>query len=321
MNDLSKSLTIEQVSFPAIDKAEIELSIARLDLIHPLASGNKFYKLKPNLNYARQHGYTCLLSFGGAFSNHIHAFALYAGQQGFKTIGIIRGEPQYATNPTLQDAQQAGMRLKFVNRKEYKRRHDKDYLEQLQQAYPDALIIPEGGSSQLAVSSCREIMHQINEINGFDIVAAACGTGATFAGLACGLSEKQTALAYAALRDESLAARIKGFIDNTAPTTQGNYKLVQADFGGFAKFNQDVLDFILLFLEHTGILLDPIYTGKMMFRFMQQVESGEFKKGAKVCMVHSGGLQGWRGMKDQVIKLGGKQSWAIIDKNLNLNLY
>lgn len=315
-------LTVERITYPVAEQASLSLYMARVDKIHSLASGNKFYKLKPNLDYAKQKGITRLLSFGGAFSNHIHAFSLYASQQGFETVGIIRGEPEYANNPTLQDAQNAGMELIFVNRQEYRLRHDKTYLDQLQKKYPDTLIIPEGGSSQRAVASCRQLMQEINQIKECDVITAACGTGATFAGLVCGLTDNQTAIAYAALRDESLEERIKQFVidgqGRSKSRANSQYKIEQADFGGFAKFKPEVLDFVLDFLDKTQILLDPIYTSKMLLQLTQQIKAGEFSKGASICIVHTGGLQGWRGMKCQVIKLRGKKSWDIIENKLNL---
>ncbi|HIP94581.1 MAG TPA: pyridoxal-phosphate dependent enzyme [Leucothrix sp.] len=308
-------LTIEKKSYPVADFLGIKLYMARIDKIHPLASGNKYYKLKPNLEYAKKQGITRLLSFGGAFSNHIHALALYAHQQGFETVGIIRGEPEYAKNPTLVDVQRVGMTLTFVNRQEYRRRHDKVYLARLQEKHPDTLIIPEGGSSQLAVGSCSQLMHDINKVQEFDYVVAACGTGATFAGLVCGLSQNQIAIAYSALLDDSLNERIDKYIANEGKTNI-NYKIESAAFGGFAKLSKEVLDFVLDWLDKTNVLLDPIYTSKMTLRLMQQIKSGEFPEGTSICIVHSGGLQGWRGMERQVIKLSGSKSWAIISKKL-----
>lgn len=308
-------INIQKISHSIIEQSGVELYIARVDKVHPLASGNKYYKLKPNLEYAKKHGFKRLLSFGGAYSNYIHAFALYAAKKGFKTVGVIRGEPEYATNPTLQDVQEAGMELKFVNREEYRLRNDDAYLSQLQQEFPDTLIIPEGGSSQIAVASCKSLMCDINKIQKCDIIAAASGTGATFAGLVCGLGGNQTAISYAALKDETLLDRIKVFISDEGLSNY-KYRIESASFGGFAKLDKSILDFILDWLDQTGILLDPIYTGKMGFRLIQQIKSGEFSKGTSICMVHSGGLQGWRGMKGRVIKISSVKSWAIINEKL-----
>jgi 1-aminocyclopropane-1-carboxylate deaminase/D-cysteine desulfhydrase-like pyridoxal-dependent ACC family enzyme len=309
------TLIVQKVQLRQIDNLGVALSIARADLIHPLASGNKIYKLMPNIEFAKANSYTELLSFGGAFSNHIHALASMANKHGLKSIGIIRGESDYATNPTLQDAQNAGMHLEFVTRQEYKRRNDADYLSALQQRYPNALIIPEGGSSQLAIKGCAQLATEINAIQTDGVLAVACGTGATVAGLVCGASINQSIIGYAVLRDESLAERVDAFIQNEKSASQ-NYKIEPADFGGYAKLDKPLLDFIFDWLEQTDILLDPIYTSKMCMKLMQQIELGEFKAGTSITIVHSGGLQGWRGMKSRVIKLVGDEKWQIIEKYL-----
>ena len=295
----------------------ITLSMARLDTQHPLASGNKFYKLKPHFEFAKQQGITQLISFGGAYSNHIHALALFAKQQGLQTVGIIRGEAEYADNPTLQDVQKAGMQLHFVNREEYRLRFDKDYLENLQQHYPDALIIPEGGSSQLAIAGCAKLAQEINQIDEFDVLCVACGTGATFAGLINGISTKQTAMGYAALKDKTLSQRVETFLSNDNIAQKNNYRIEKADFGGFAKLDKSLLEFVFDWLEQTGILLDPIYTSKMCMRLVQQIEAGEFKDNSSICIIHSGGLQGWRGMQQRVTHLMGNKKWQQLSRLLN----
>jgi len=310
------ALIIQKVSSKLADNAGITLSIARADLVHPLASGNKIYKLMPNIEYAKANGYTELLSFGGAFSNHIHALALMANQHGLKCIGIIRGESDYATNPTLQDAQNAGMKLVFVTRKDYKRRNDADYLSELQAQFPKALIIPEGGSSQLAIGGCVKLAEEINEIQKCDALTVACGTGATVAGLVCGASKNQSVIGYPVLHDESLAGRVENFIKNEKRDIASNYKIEAADFGGYAKLDKSLLDFVFDWLDQTGILLDPIYTSKMCRQLMKQIEAGEFESGTSICMIHSGGLQGWRGMERRVRDLSGDVAWKRVEAYL-----
>jgi len=296
---------------------QIKLSMARIDMLHPLASGNKYYKLLPHFEFAKQKGISKLVSFGGAYSNHIHALALFARQQGFQTVGIIRGEAEYADNPTLQDVQKAGMPLYFVNREEYRRRYDRDYLENLQKHYPDALIIPEGGSSQLAISGCAKMAKEINQINAFDVLCVACGTGATFAGLISGMSEKQTAIGYAALKDKTLSQRVENFLCRENIVQRKSYHIEKADFGGFAKLDKPLLEFVFDWLEQTGTLLDPIYTSKMCMCLMQQIEAGEFTDGSSICIIHSGGLQGWRGMQKRVTQLMGKKKWQQLNSLLD----
>ncbi len=311
------NILLDSIQLSSLQPRHLTVSIARFDQQYPLASGNKFYKLTPHFALAKQKGISKLVSFGGAFSNHIHALALFAKEQGFQTVGIIRGEAEYADNPTLQDAQKAGMQFHFIKREEYRRRYDEDYLENLQQQYPDAMIIPEGGSSQLAISGCAKMAQEINQINRFDVLCVACGTGATFAGLIRGMSTKQTAIGYAALKDKSLAQRVDAFLDNEKLAQQKNYRIEQADFGGFAKLDKPLLSFIFDWLEQTGILLDPIYTSKMCMRLVQQIEAGEFVDSVSICLIHTGGLQGWRGMKRRVIQLAGKKKWQQLESLLD----
>lgn len=309
------TLEIQTLAHPIAKSAGITLNIARADLLHPLASGNKFYKLAPNLEYAKQQGFKRLLSFGGAFSNHIHALALTAQAHGFSSIGIIRGEAEYARNPTLQDAQSAGMQLQFVSRDDYRRRNNADYLKVLQDQFPEALIIPEGGSNQLAIQGCKQLANEINAKHEADIITVACGTGATLAGIVCGLNNEQTAIGYAVLKDKSLQKRVDDFIKKE-DCHHDLYHIELADFGGYAKMDKALLNFIFEWLEQTGILLDPIYTGKMCMRLMQKIASGEFKEGTSITLLHSGGLQGWRGMKSQFVKLLGEEKWGKLENYL-----
>ncbi len=311
------AIHLDLIDLSLLQQKNIRLSVARLDQQHPLASGNKFYKLNPYFELAKQKGISKLVSFGGAFSNHIHALALFAKEQGFQTVGIIRGEAEYADNPTLQDVQKAGMLLHFINREEYRLRNNPDYLQKLQHRFPDAMIIPEGGSSQLAIAGCAKLAKEINQVKPFDVICVACGTGATFAGLISGLSINQTAIGFAALKDETLAQRIAHFLDQETTVKHNNYHIEKADFGGFAKLDKPLLSFIFDWLEQTGILLDPIYTSKMCMRLLQQIEAGEFVDSASICLIHTGGLQGWRGMKRRVIQLAGKKKWQQLESLLD----
>ncbi|MCK5918453.1 MAG: pyridoxal-phosphate dependent enzyme [Cocleimonas sp.] len=317
MNLSDFTVPIVTINLPLADKYGISVAMARVDTVHPLASGNKLYKLLPNIDYALQNNYQQILSFGGAFSNHIHALALYAQSVGLQSIAIIRGEKEYANNSTLSTATAAGMRLVFVDRATYKRRYDKDYLQQLQQQYPEALIIPEGGSSELALQGCTELMRQINKSclqrddSIPDTVAVACGTGMTFSGLMNGAQPDQTVQGYLVVKDHSVAKRVDDLLANHSQHQP--YKMHYADLGGYAKFKAPLLEFILEFLQQTNILLDPIYTSKMCYCIMQQIEAGQFKVGSKLVIVHSGGLQAWYGMKRKVVMLAGDYAWQKIE--------
>ncbi len=321
MNLSNFTVPIEIINLPIADKVGVSIAIARTDTIHPLASGNKLYKLFPNIEYAQQNNYQQLLSFGGAFSNHIHALALYSQSVGLQSIAIIRGEKEYANNPTLSAATVAGMTLVFVDRATYKRRYDQDYLHQLQQQYPQALIIPEGGSSKLALQGCTELMQQVNKSclqmdNSIpDVVAVACGTGMTFAGLVNGAQSHQHIQGYLVVKDHSVPERVDRLLAKHSQY-HPHYKIHYADLGGYAKFKAPLLGFILEFLQQTNILLDPIYTSKMCYHMMQQIEAGQFKVGSKLVIVHSGGLQAWHGMKRTVVKLAGDNTWQKIEAYL-----
>ncbi|HIO92342.1 MAG TPA: pyridoxal-phosphate dependent enzyme [Leucothrix mucor] len=306
-------LPINPITLEVAEQAGISLSVVRADKIHPLASGNKLYKLQPNIDYMQQQSYPQALSFGGAFSNHIHALALYTQSLGIDSIGIIRGEEKYASNPTLSAARQAGMTLVFVDRSTYRRRHNEDYLQDLQSKYPKAFIIPEGGSNKFALQGCRILMQQINkrhlEINGIvpDVITVACGTGTTFSGLVAGATHEQSVQAYLVVKDPSVHTTINTQLGYKIATT--NHSIHAADFGGYAKFDIDLLNFILDFLAQTNILLDPIYSSKMCKKLTQQIEDGKFISGTCITIVHSGGLQAWLGMKAKVIQIADEEVW------------
>jgi 1-aminocyclopropane-1-carboxylate deaminase len=315
---MNNKIIHQQIKSKITVNAGIKLYMARADTLHPLASGNKIYKLRPNLDYAKANNISRILSFGGAYSNHLHALALMAKVYGFESTAIIRGESDYANNPTLRGVQAAGMQLEFVNRLEYRKRNEEAYLVELQKRYPNTLIIPEGGSSQLAISGCAQLARDVNMTHQSDIIAISCGTGATLAGIVCGLAENQKAIGYAVLIDQSLEERVATFI-TAEKSTNIQFSIENADFGGYAKLDKKLLDFILDWLEKTGILLDPVYTSKMCMRLMQQIEAGEFQQDTSITMIHSGGLQGWRGMKNRVVEIAGEAVWAKIFSNINNN--
>ncbi|HQV25140.1 MAG TPA: pyridoxal-phosphate dependent enzyme, partial [Acinetobacter sp.] len=194
----------------------VQLTIKRLDQIHPHISGNKFFKLKYNLLAAQEQGLNQVLTFGGAFSNHIAATAFAAHHFGFQSIGIIRGDElaHQMLNPTLAMAQQLGMQLHFVSRAEYRLRHDIDYLHQLQQRYPNSYIIPEGGSNALAIQGCQEILSD-DDLQNFDVICCAVGTGGTIAGLIESSASHQHILGFSALKGDFLKQDIQHWTKKT----------------------------------------------------------------------------------------------------------
>ena len=295
----------------------IKITLLDSSYLHLHASGNKLFKLSPNLDYAIAHGFTQVLSFGGAFSNHIHALALYGKSKGLQTHGVIRGEPEYANNPTLKDALQQGMRLIFVDRKTYRLRNDPDYLRELADQYPQTFIIPEGGSNLLAVKGCEQLAELVLNTTPqtVDMVAVPCGTGGTLAGLVSGFKQSriQLVLGFTVVRDSRIPTVIKTLLD---AKKHADYQLIAADYGGYAKFDSALLDFILKWLNETGVLLDPVYTSKMCQKLIEMIKNNQIEQGKHICVIHTGGLQAWMGMRDKVVKLRGEEAWRQIERAL-----
>ena len=277
----------------------ISLVIKREDLIHPFVSGNKFRKLKYNLLQAKAEKQSCLLTFGGAFSNHIAAVA-YAGKEyGFQTIGIIRGEElatKIESNPTLKFAQECGMQLEFVSREDYRLKTELTFLEQLEKKYGSFYLIPEGGTNELAIKGCEEIL--TNEDAVFDYIGCAIGTGGTISGIINSVLSHQKVLGFPALKGDFLQDEIRNFVQNE------NWELItDYHFGGYGKINSDLVEFINWFFEQTQIPLDPVYTGKMVFGIVDLIEKNYFPENSKILVIHTGGLQGIQGMN---LKLNNK---------------
>ena len=266
----------------------VQLTIKRLDLIHPQISGNKFFKLKYNLLAAQQQGFSQVLTFGGAFSNHIAATAYAAQRFGFQSIGIIRGQ-ELATqdlNPTLQTAHDLGMQLHFVSRAEYRLRHEVEYLQQLQQQYPQAFIIPEGGSNSLAIQGTQEILSP-DDLENYDVICCAVGTGGTLAGIIESSSEQQHVLGFSALKGDFLKHDIQQWTDKS------NWSLTDAYCcGGYAKITPKLLQFMQQFEQQHHIPLEQVYTAKMMMGLLDLIQHHHFSAHTRILAIHTGGLQG-----------------------------
>lgn len=268
--------------------SSVQLTIKRLDLIHPQISGNKFFKLKYNLLTAQQQGLSQVLTFGGAFSNHIAATAYAAQRFGFQSIGIIRGE-ELATqdlNPTLQTAQDFGMQLHFVSRAEYRLRHDVEYLQLLQQQYPQAFIIPEGGTNAFALQGTQEILSEDDRKN-YDVICCAVGTGGTIAGLIESSSNQQQIVGFSALKGNFLQHDIQQW------TIKSNWRLTDAYCcGGYAKTTHELLQFMQQFEQQYAIPLEQVYTAKMMMGLFDLIQQNHFPANTRILAIHTGGLQG-----------------------------
>lgn len=290
LHDLQQRQVPTQNTHAAV--ADPTVTIRRLDQIHPQISGNKFFKLKYNLIEAQRLGYRQILTFGGAYSNHIAATAYAAQLFGFESIGIIRGEElaSQALNPTLSTATQHGMQLRFVSRAEYRQKHLPDYMQQLQQQYPDAYILPEGGSNQLAVLGCQEILCP-QDHDDFDVICAAVGTGGTLAGIITASNTQQQVLGFSALKGDFLSQAVQQHLHCLDP--RDNWQITDDYSGaGYAKTTPELLKFIDQFEQRYAIPLEPIYTGKMLYGIMDLISKHNFKAGTRILVIHSGGLQG-----------------------------
>jgi 1-aminocyclopropane-1-carboxylate deaminase len=283
----------------------ISLFFKREDLIHPFVSGNKFRKLKYNLLQAKIENQSVLLTFGGAFSNHIAAVAFAGAAQGFKTIGIIRGEElksKIAENPTLQFAQDCGMQLEFVTREGYRQKNEVAFLENLKNKFGNFYLIPEGGTNNLAIKGCEEIL-TIEDTN-FDFICCAVGTGGTISGIINSSKQHQKVLGFPSLKGDFLQNEIRIFAKNE------NWKIVSDyHFGGYGKVTSQLIDFINDFYTKTKIPLDPIYTSKMVFGVMDLIEKNYFPENSKILLIHTGGIQGIQGMN---LKLEAKKLPTIL---------
>jgi 1-aminocyclopropane-1-carboxylate deaminase len=274
------------------ESSTISLTIKREDLIHPFISGNKYRKLKYNLVQAKEESQTKLLTFGGAFSNHIAAVA-YAGKEfGFETIGIIRGEElidKMEENPTLQFAKNCGMQLHFISREEYRLKDDALFFEDLKQKLGVFYHIPEGGTNELAIKGCEEILENDDAI--FDYICCSVGTGGTILGLINSAKPHQKILGFPSLKGDFLKEEIRKFAKNN------NWELIsEYHFGGYGKVNADLITFINSFYKENKIKLDPIYTGKLVFGVIDLIKNNYFPVNSKILMIHTGGIQGIQGM-------------------------
>lgn len=271
----------------------VKLFLKREDLLHPYVSGNKWRKLHLNLEKAISLGAKTLVTFGGAFSNHIYATAAAAEEAGIESVGIIRGEETAVSNPTLQFAASRGMTFHFVDRKSYR---DKTILQkELLHRWPHSYFLPEGGTNCLAIEGCVGIVNE--EVAAMDVVAVPVGTGGTLAGILKAMPRETQVLGFSALKALFIQKDIETLLTscNLEPVTSWSI-ITDAHVGGYGKINTQLIDFIREFKEEQGVLLDPIYTGKMMFHIKKMMSEKYFKPGSRVCAIHTGGLQGWGGM-------------------------
>lgn len=286
-------MKIPEIHIPVIEipvGKKVKLFMKREDLIHPEISGNKYWKLFFNINnyLAKNPEKPYIITFGGAFSNHIAAVSALGKISGISTLGIIRGEElkdKWRENPTLSFARKNGMNLQFVTREEY--RHKETLARFLCKEFPEALIVPEGGTNQEAVEGVKMMLN--NETKDFDYLCTAVGTGGTVAGISKFCEDNQKVIGFKAVSDSSLESKISQL------TSRENFSLIDSSFGGYGKINDENIRFINDFKEHYGIPLEPIYTGKMMQKIFEMIDEEYFPENSKILCFHTGGLQGIEG--------------------------
>ena len=283
----------KEISLTVLKEKEVRLFIKRIDKIHPFVSGNKWFKLKYNLIESKKKGINTLLTFGGAYSNHIAATAFAAQEKGFKSIGIIRGEEHLPLNPTLCFAIENGMKLHYVSRNYYKEKTSADFLVKLKAQFGDFYQIPEGGTNELAIQGAAEIL-EFNDTQ--DYICCAVGTGGTIAGIINASNERQTVLGFPVIKGfEQLEMDVRDWTNAT------NYKFINDYVGnGYAKINNELIAFIIEFNVLHNIPLDAIYTGKMIMGILDLVAKDYFTKGSSILAIHTGGLQGNKGMSERL---------------------
>ena len=297
---------LQPLNHPLLKKHNINIFVKRDDLIHSDISGNKWRKLKFNLQGACEQDINHIVSFGGAYSNHIHALAAAGFYFGFKTTGIIRGEDFYRNNPTLKQAQEWGMKLHFVDRKTYRLRHDNEYLKTLKIQYPEAVIVPEGGTNLAALQGVKEVATEILSQADFNIdhIFTATGSGGTLAGLISGFSQKssiqlqKTKITGIAVLKQAdyLKNEISNLLIEDDVSNPISWQL-KTDYhlGGYAKVSNEHAQFCHEFELQTEVPIEPIYTGKMFAAIFKLIEQGEIKAGSNIIALHTGGLQGLQG--------------------------
>lgn len=284
---------LERLSHPLLKEKKVTLYVKRDDLTHPLVMGNKWRKLKYNLEEARNQRKKQLVTLGGAYSNHIAATAAAAKIFGFGSVGIIRGdELNENSNPTLKMASKNGMKLVFVSRSTYKR--FRNAPEQISEIYRDSYFLPEGGTNQLAMKGCEEILDEIHIK--FDYLACSIGTGGTFCGLANSIPSEVKLLGFSALKGSFMQSEIQKLMGEHT-FLSGNYEVnTSFHFGGYGKTTPELIDFIAWFKKTFCIQLDPIYTGKTFFGVWNMLKNGKFEKSSVLVLLHTGGLQGNLGL-------------------------
>lgn len=286
--------TNQSLILPVFEQYGYTVSIKREDLVFPLASGNKWRKLNYNIEAYKQSGASALLTFGGAYSNHLAATAALCAQEKIRCVGIVRGDElaHKPLNPTLEKCQQNGMELMFVSREEYTQKEQGKTVQEVRQARGTLFLLPEGGTNALAVKGCKEILTPQDAV--FDTICCAVGTGGTLAGLALAAAPHQKVIGLQVVKDVSIQDRIRTFVSNDRWTI-----VPQAVSGKYAQVDASLVAFATDVFHQTGVLLDPVYTAPMLARIVEMIKNKKWTFGKNMLLIHTGGTQGIAGFNSK----------------------
>lgn len=285
---------IQEIQDPLFVKKGVQVLLKREDLNHPVVSGNKWRKLKYNLEEAKAQGQDTVLSFGGAYSNHIHALAGAGQALGLKTIGIIRGEETLPLNDTLSFAQSCRMEIHYMDRTTYREKDTLKVKLALQYEFEKFYLIPEGGTNKLAIKGCEELIHELPET--YDHYCLPVGTGGTISGIISALNNQKNIIGFSSLKGEFLSSEIKQLLIDYNGEKYSNWEINNDfHFGGYARTKPELMDFMKSFEANHNILLDPIYTAKALYGLYELIHNDYFEPGSRILFIHTGGLQGRKG--------------------------
>lgn len=288
MDALRLPSPLVEIQDERVESRGMRLYLKRDELIHPELPGNKWRKLKYNIAAAQEHGASTLLTFGGAYSNHIRAAAAAGHYFDFNTIGVIRGEKQSTLNDVLAYATSRGMRLSYMDRTEYREKTNPSVIADLRAHFGDFYLIPEGGSNALSVKGCSELVDEIDV--DFDVVCCPCGTGGTLAGISAALHHGQRAVGFSALKGGTfLVDEVAELQRQSIGTVRNNWTIeTEFHFGGFARRTPELDNFVKSFTQTHRLNLDWVYVAKMMFGVLTLVERGAFDAGVSIVAVITG---------------------------------
>jgi 1-aminocyclopropane-1-carboxylate deaminase/D-cysteine desulfhydrase-like pyridoxal-dependent ACC family enzyme len=282
-----------EISDKVLAERGVKLFVKREDMNHPYVAGNKWWKLKYNLEAAKKLGYSTVLTFGGSFSNHVYATAAATRELGLKSIGVIRGEEVLPLNTTLDFAKQSGMVLHYVSREDYRKKTEPNFIDRLKKIFGDVYLIPEGGSNELAVRGCAEFASEKLSALVFDFVCLPVGTGGTMAGIIAGLAGKKTVIGFSVLKNgDFLKEDVKKLVSEFSGKEFSNWRIeTEYHFGGYAKKTNELDQFISRMEREHLLPLEFVYSAKMVFGVLDLVSKNRFPKGSQILLLHTGGLR------------------------------